>query len=76
MGLWVIIIGLLGLIGRYLNNRDRKRGYCDSGIPQERIDAYKNEKNVGHVMDNFSAKEIKDQEIQERTDEDDDDSQR
>ena len=71
------IIGLLGLVGRYLNNKDMKRGYCDSGIPQERIDAHKNKKNVGHIMDDsFKAKEIKDQEIWERTDENDDDSQR
>jgi hypothetical protein len=26
------VIGILGLIGRYLNNKDMKRGYCDSGI--------------------------------------------
>ena len=71
------IIGLLGLVGRYLNNKDMKRGYCDSGIPQERIDAHKNKKNVGHIMDDsFDAKEIKDREIRERTNEDDDDSQR
>ena len=31
----LVIIGLLGLVGRYLNNKDMKRGYCDSGIPQE-----------------------------------------
>ena len=71
------IIGLLGLVGRYLNNKDMKRGYCDSGIPQERIDAHKNKKNVGHIMDDsFNAKEIKNREIRENTDEDDDDSQR
>lgn len=29
------IIGLLGLVGRYLNNKDMKRGYCESGITQE-----------------------------------------
>ena len=73
----LVIIGLLGLVGRYLNNKDMKRGYCDSGIPQERIDTHKNKKNVGHIMDDsLKAKEIKDQEIWERTDENDDDSQR
>lgn len=73
----LVIIGLLGLVGRYLNNKDMKRGYCDSGITQERIDVCKNEKNVGHIMDDsFDAKKIKDREIRERTDENDDDSQR
>jgi len=33
------IIGLLGLVGRYLNNKDMKQGYCESGITQEQIDA-------------------------------------
>lgn len=65
------------LLGRYLEHKDIQRGYCDSGIPQERIDGCKNAKNVGHIMeDESNIKEIKDREIQERTDENDDDSQR
>jgi len=45
------IIGLLGLIGRYLNNKDMKRGYCESGIAQEQIDAYQKSRNGGHLME-------------------------
>lgn len=36
------ITGVLGLIGRYLNNKDEKRGYCESGITQKQIDTYRN----------------------------------
>jgi len=65
------------LLDRYLEHKDIQRGYCDSGITQERIDLCKNEKNVGHIMEDLSnIKEIKDREIRERTDEDDNDSQR
>lgn len=73
----LVLIGCFGLIGRYLEYKDIQRGYCDSGITQERIDGCKNKKNVGHIMeDSSNIKEIKDREIRERTDEDDNDSQR
>ena len=52
------IIGLLGLVGRYLNNKDMKRGYCESGITQEQIDAYQKSKNVGHLMENSAMKDL------------------
>lgn len=62
-------------LGRYLEHKDIQRGYCDSSITQEQIDGCKNEKNVGHIMEESSnIKEIKDREIQERTYEDDNDS--
>ncbi len=35
------VIGLLGLAGRYLNKKDSKRGYCESGISEEQIDTYR-----------------------------------
>jgi hypothetical protein len=71
------VIGILGLIGRYLNNKDMKRGYCDSGITQERIDEYQKSKNVGHLMAvEDQQHEIKDREIWERDYEDDDDAKR
>lgn len=44
----MVIIGLLGLVGRYLNNRDMKRGYCDSGISQDTIDAYQTSRTATH----------------------------
>lgn len=71
------IIGLLGLVGRYLNNKDMKRGCCESGITQEQIDAYQKSKNGGHLMavENQQHK-IKDSEIREREHEDDDDAER
>jgi len=36
----LVLIGIAGAIGRWLNNRDTKRGWCESGITQEQIDAY------------------------------------
>lgn len=35
------IIGVIALFGRILNNKDTKRGYCESGITQEQIDTYR-----------------------------------
>lgn len=71
------VIGILGLIGRYLNNKDMKRGYCDSGITKERIDEYQKSKNVGHLMAGEEHQhELKDREIRERNYEDDDDTLR
>lgn len=35
------VIGLLGLVGRYLNKKDSKRGYCESGISEEQICTYR-----------------------------------
>jgi hypothetical protein len=71
------VIGIFGLIGRYLNNKDMKRGYCESGITQEQIDGYQKSKNGGHLMEDatiFSAiKEIK---YREREHEENDDSKR
>lgn len=37
----MVAIGVFGLIGQYLNNKDTKRGYCESGISQEQIDTYR-----------------------------------
>ena len=69
------VIGILGLIGRYLNNKDMKRGYCDSGITQERIDEYQKSKNGGHLMAGEDQHhEIKDSVIREREYENDDDT--
>ncbi|MDD3594906.1 hypothetical protein [Sulfuricurvum sp.] len=71
------VIGILGLIGRYLNNKDMKRGYCDSGITQERINEYQKSKNVGHLMAvEDQQHEIKDRAIREHNYEDDDDTKR
>jgi predicted MFS family arabinose efflux permease len=36
----LVLIGIAAAIGRWLNNRDSKRGWCESGITQEQIDAY------------------------------------
>lgn len=52
------IIGLLGSIGCYLNNKDMKRGYCESGITQEQIDAYQKSKNGGHLMEDGSKTSV------------------
>jgi hypothetical protein len=54
-----------------------KRGYCDSGITQERIDEYQKSKNVGHLMAvEDQHHEFKDSEIRERDYEDDNDTSR
>lgn len=71
------VFGILGLIGRYLNNKDMKRGYCDSGITQERINEYQKSKNVGHLMEDASqVSAIKEIESRERDYENDDDTKR
>ena len=71
------IIGLLGLVGRYLNNKDMKRGYCESGITQEQIDAYQKTKNVGHIMEDGSkVSAIKDAKFGKHDYENDDDTKR
>ena len=71
------IIGLLGLVGRYLNNKDMKRGYCESGITQEQIDAYQKSKNVGHLMEDGSkVSTIKDAKSGKHDYENDDDTKR
>ncbi|MDD2781671.1 hypothetical protein [Sulfuricurvum sp.] len=71
------IIGLLGLIGRYLNNKDMKRGYCESGIAQEQIDAYQKSRNGGHLMEDVSkASDIKDAISQKNDYENDHDTKR
>lgn len=73
----LFVIGILGLIGRYLNNKDMKRGYCDSGISQEKINEYQKSKNVGHLMAaEDQHHEHKDCEIREDNYEDDDDAKR
>lgn len=43
----MVLIGIAGIIGRWLNNRDIKRGWCESGITQEQIDAYAHKNNTG-----------------------------
>lgn len=54
IALTLAIIGLFGLIGRYLNNKDMKRGYCESGITQEQINAYQKPKSAAHLMEDAS----------------------
>lgn len=43
----LVLIGIAGGIGRWLNNRDTKRGWCESGISEEQIDAYQHKNNKG-----------------------------
>lgn len=43
----LVFIGIAAAIGRWLNNRDTKRGWCESGISQEQIDAYAHKNNTG-----------------------------
>ncbi len=43
----MVLIGIAAAVGRWLNNRDTKRGWCESGISQEQIDAYANKNNQG-----------------------------
>jgi len=43
----LVLIGIAAAIGRWLNNRDTKRGWCESGITQEQIDAYQHKNNQG-----------------------------
>lgn len=43
----LVLIGIAAAVGRWLNNRDTKRGWCESGITQEQIDAYANKNNIG-----------------------------
>ncbi|MDD4855478.1 MAG: hypothetical protein PHQ22_09645 [Sulfuricurvum sp.] len=43
----LVLIGIAGAIGRWLNNRDSKRGWCESGITQEQITAYGHKNNQG-----------------------------
>ncbi|MDP3465965.1 MAG: hypothetical protein Q8R86_09380 [Sulfuricurvum sp.] len=43
----LVLIGIAAAIGRWLNNRDTKRGWCESGITQEQIDAYGHKNNQG-----------------------------
>lgn len=57
------VIGLLGLAGRYLNKKDSKRGYCESGISEEQIDMYRKK----------HAESASKNKIQERNHEDDND---
>lgn len=71
------IIGLLGLVGRYLNNKDMKRGYCESGITQEQIDAYQKSKNLGHLMEDGSNVSVMKDAIPQKNDyENDNDTKR
>lgn len=43
----LVLIGIAGAIGRWLNNSDIKRGWCKSGITQEQIDTYQYKNNQG-----------------------------
>jgi hypothetical protein len=43
----LVLIGIAGVIGRWLNNRDTKRGWCESGISEEQITAYQHKNNTG-----------------------------
>jgi len=43
----LVLIGIAAAIGRWLNNRDTKRGWCESGITQEQITAYQHKNNQG-----------------------------
>ena len=43
----LVLIGIAGAIGRWLNNRDTKRGWCESGISEEQITAYQHKNNTG-----------------------------
>lgn len=74
--MWIIaMVGIAGIIGKYLNWLDTKKGYCVSEIAQEQIDPYKKTTNVGHVMDD-QPREVKDREIREREYEEYDDTDR
>ena len=57
--------------------KDMKRGYCESGITQEQIDAYQKSKNVGHLMEDGSkVSTIKDAKSGKHDYENDDDTKR
>ncbi|MBV5279592.1 MAG: hypothetical protein J0647_11355 [Campylobacteraceae bacterium] len=43
----LVLIGIAAAIGRWLNNRDTKRGWCESGITQEQITTYQHKNNQG-----------------------------
>ena len=47
IGSVLVLIGIAAAFGRWLNNRDTKRGWCDSGITQEQIDAYQHKNHQG-----------------------------
>jgi purine-cytosine permease-like protein len=39
-GFVIVPIGIAGLIGKLLNRRDMKRGYCSSAIDEEKFEEY------------------------------------
>ena len=43
----LVLIGIAAAIGKWLNNRDTKRGWCESGISEEQITAYQHKNNQG-----------------------------
>jgi len=47
IGSVLVLIGIAAAIGRWLNNRDTKRGWCESGISEEQITAYGHKNNQG-----------------------------
>lgn len=50
------LIGMAGWIGRYLNNKDTKRGYCESGISNDAINAYQETQQTRESKNHMSAK--------------------